>query len=57
MAFCKIVLAIMITINFMASLVGIGILKEKEKDVTIGIIWNIIMFILFVVIVSNRQFF
>lgn len=56
MAFCKIVLAIMITINFMASLVGIGIPKRKT-EVTIGIIWNIMMFILFVVIVSNRQFF
>lgn len=57
MAFCKIMLAIMITINFLTSLVGIGIFKEKERDLTIGIIWNIIMFILFVVIVSNRQFF
>ena len=57
MAFCKIMLAIMLTINFLTSLVGIGILKDKDKDVTIGIIWNIIMFILFVVIVSNREFF
>lgn len=57
MAIIKIMLAIMITINFMASLVGIGTLKRKETDVTIGIIWNIIMFIFFVIIVSNRQFF
>lgn len=56
MAFCKIMLAIMLTINFLTSLVGIGMPKRKA-EVTIGIIWNIIMFILFVVIVSNRQFF
>ena len=56
MAIIKIILALMLTLNFIASMIGIVILKENDKN-SFGIIWNTIVFILFAVIVANRSFF